>query len=354
MPTPANIRILVVDDSSFMRKAIARMVEDASGLEVIGTARDGLEAVKMAEELQPDIVTLDIEMPVMDGLTALKQVLRVCEARVLMVSSLTTAGSDATLRAMKLGAADFIAKGQSQVCTEIFGLESAIIEKIRAIAQQKKPTLRVDVSAESTSDQPMKLRASDFDLIVIGSSTGGPPVLEDLLTPLPAQFPVPIVIAQHMPETFTATLAKRLDARSGLNVLHGEAGMPLQGGQGYILPGGKNTIITGKPHGVLKLSNMIEHTDWPYKPSVNALFDSAAKVCGSRTLGMMLTGMGEDGLIGSRELKAKRGKLIAQDHDSCVVYGMPKAITQAGLVDASLPPEMMIESLLSLSSARAA
>lgn len=353
MSDSQNIRVLVVDDSAFMRSAIGRMIREADGLDLVGSARDGLEGIGLAEKLKPDVVTLDIEMPVMDGLTALKQIRRVCGAAVLMVSSLTTEGSHATLRALQMGAADFIAKGQSQICTSIVEMESELIGKIRAVAPCAsegcdKSSTRSKTTQRATEDTPPRLRSEQFTLVVVGSSTGGPPALEALLKDLPADFPLPIVIAQHMPSAFTQTLSDRLDGLSKVRVLHAEGQHALQAGHVYVIPGGQNNFVRRRADGAMLLQASNEATTWPYKPSVNLLFSSATAAARGRVLGIMLTGMGEDGLNGSRELRAAGGTLLAQDHASCVVYGMPKAITQAGLTQASLNPELLSVCLKSM------
>ncbi len=340
------IRVLVVDDSAFMRTAVSGMLKKASDIEVAGTARNGVEAVAKAKALQPDVVTLDIEMPEMDGLTALPQIKRVSKAAVIMLSSLTREGSEAALAAMRRGAEDVLAKDNSQVSVNIGDIERDLLEKVRVFgrrSQQKKHT-----AATHDTRVPRhlaKLDLSDYDALAIGSSTGGPPVVERLICSLPSDFPLPVLLAQHMPEMFTRAMSERLDGLSALRVRHAQPGVPVKRGEAYIAPGGKHLRLRHLNGRNLRLEVSEKPTEALYKPSVNELFASAADAFGERTLAIMLTGMGDDGLIGSRELHAKGGTLLAQDEASCVVYGMPKAVTEAGIVAASLNPDQMIQLL---------
>jgi len=343
MDNSAPIRVLVVDDSAFMRKAISGMFAAEAGFEVVGIARDGLDAVHQAREKKPDVVTLDVEMPKLDGLSALPRIRQVCDAAVIMVSSLTTEGSEAALTALRLGASDMVAKDASQISLSIGNLQQELLGKVRAIAGNHNS------AAPKPSARPAsavnKLAFSKFDVLVIGSSTGGPPVLETLLNPLPATFPLPIVVAQHMPLIFTKAMAARLDGASGLHVLHGERGLPLLPGHAFIAPGGQHARIQRGLNGRLRLDVSDQPAESLYKPSVNELFRSAAAVCKGRTLAIVLTGMGEDGLEGARLLHPAGATILAQDPESCVVYGMPKAVTQAGLIAASLCPDQMLKLL---------
>ncbi len=350
-----SIGVLVVDDSAFMRRAIQTMLSRQEGLTVLGAAQDGLEAVEACQRLQPDVVTLDIEMPRMDGLTALRQIKRVCRASVLMVSSLTTAGSVATFSALRSGADDFIAKDLSQVSLDIVKIESDLVAKVRqlGIVSRTRATVPKTI-AVSSCDEPPKLRASHFDVVLIGSSTGGPPVLESILTALPAEFPLPVLVAQHMPLLFTRTMAQRLDEVCAMKVEHAAGGMRAEPGCVYIAPGGNHLRLRGLLGGVKLLEVSPRPTEALYKPSVNELFASAAKACAARCLAVVLTGMGDDGLEGGRTLHAAGGTILAQEPNSCVVYGMPRAVSQAGLITASLTPTQIAETLCCMSSRAAA
>lgn len=346
------IKVLVVDDSAFMRTAISGMLKSAAGVEVVGTARNGVEAVARAKALKPDVVTLDIEMPEMDGLTALPQIKRVCQAAVIMLSSLTREGSEAGLTAMRLGAEDVLAKDNAKVSVNIGNIGETLLAKVHALGRRRK-TSQPNSGPVRKINSSAKIALSDYDAIVIGSSTGGPPVLEQLICSLPRKFPLPILLAQHMPELFTRTMAERLDGLSPLQVHHAQTGMRVQPGEVYVAPGGKHLKlrhINRRQHRIEVSTNPV---DALYKPSVNELFASAAQAYGGRCLAIVLTGMGEDGLIGAQELHAMGATILAQDQSSCVVYGMPKAITEEGLVKASLNPDQMI-SLLAQAIANAA
>lgn len=352
--------MLVVDDSLFMRRAISEMISSEPGLEVVAQAKNGQEAVEKAKALLPDVVTLDVEMPVMNGLEALKLIRR--EARrpgggappaVLMCSSLTTEGSHEALAAMRLGAADVIAKDASQFSTTIKEMRDDLVEKIReiAIAARRRAMMPAPRTGVGADEQPTpSLSATQFDLLVIGSSTGGPPVLETLFAALPAGLPMPIVVAQHMPLMFTKSMAQRLDTQSAVTVAHGEDKMPLLPGTAYILPGGLHGRVVKNALGKMSLDISPEPKTAVYKPSVNELFSSAAKATGRRTLAIMLTGMGDDGKMGARELKAAGAKQLAQNAATCVVYGMPRAVIEEGMGTA-LTPDQIAKALTSLGGA---
>lgn len=353
------MRILVVDDSGFMRRALVRMITSEPGMRVVAEAKDGAEGLRLAKELAPDVVTLDVEMPGMDGLTALPKILSETACQVLMVSSLAKQGSREALKALALGAADFVTKDASHVRLQIDDIRDELIGKLKALggSRQRRPGLAkppalTAAEAVATARQPVRSRlalsASEFDLILVGSSTGGPPVLEAIVTRLPADMSAPVVIAQHMPPMFTAAMAGRFDAASAVTVVQAADGMPLYPGTVYIAPGGKQTHVK-RAGGRFMVRVNEEPASALYKPSVDVLFSSAAQAGASaRTLAVVLTGMGEDGLIGGRELKAGGAKLLAQDEATSVVYGMPKAITAAGLVEASLRPLEIAATLASL------
>jgi two-component system chemotaxis response regulator CheB len=348
--------VLVVDDSAFMRQALRRMIEADPGFKVVDSAANGQEGLDKARLLKPDLITLDIEMPVMDGLTALRKIRTEVHPRpaVLVCSSLTSAGSHEALKALRMGAADVIAKDGSNFALSAERIRDDLLAKLKAIAAGV--TAKVDEAAlkvKGLIDKNTRFKPDQFDVLVIGSSTGGPPVLETILTSLPADMPVPTIVAQHMPATFTKSLSERLDQESAVSVVHGEDGMPLHAGTVYVIPGGKHGRV--KKAGLGKLTLEISDTpaDALYKPAVNELYTSAAAL-GKRALAVILTGMGDDGLIGARAIKAAGGTIIAQDMPSCVVYGMPKAVAQAGLADGSMPPEEIAAVLRTLSPGAAA
>lgn len=343
------MRVLIVDDSAFMRRAIRQMLTTDPQIEVVGTARNGREGVEMAGSLKPDVVTLDIEMPEMDGLTALKQIMRESPTQVLMLSSLTTEGSHVALQALKLGAADVLAKDMSQFSLSITNIQDDLLRRVRALGGIRKAR-QFAPPAPRLDHAPPKFRPGQFDVVCIGSSTGGPPVLEKILEALPATFNTPIVVAQHMPAVFTQSMTERLNDSCNLRVVHVDQRMPLEPRTIYIARGSHNIHIRKLGLARWELITNKEPADTIYWPSVDVLFHSAAQHTGSRTLAIVLTGIGEDGLLGATELFKRQSVILAQDQETCVVYGMPKAVTEKALIAASLPPEEIAKSLLTLAS----
>ena len=348
----AKSRVLVVDDSAFMRRAISLMLSEDPGIDVVATARNGREGVELAAKLRPDVITMDIEMPEMDGLTALRRIMREHPTQVLMLSSLTVDGSVAALQAMRIGAADVMAKDNSQVSLSITNIKADLLARVKALAAARHAArARPSVAAvEPPIDQPPVFRPGQFDVVCIGSSTGGPPVLETLLANLPASFTTPILIAQHMPELFTRSMSQRLDDISPLRVVHAEDGMTLDKATAYVAPGGHHLHLhkVGLARYQLRVNH--EPASAIYRPSVDALLASAATATTSRTLAIILTGIGADGLEGGRFLHAAGATILAQAAESCVVYGMPKAVTENGLVAAALTPTQMVQSLATLAA----
>lgn len=398
------IRVLVVDDSAFMRNAISSYLTQDAGIEVVGTARDGVDCLEKVKQLQPDVITLDLEMPRMDGLETLKQLMSTTPLPVIMISSLTEFGAEATLKAMEAGAMDFIPKTMAND-KEAFGDE--IRRKVKLLAR-RKAFIRLKYSAQRQSRKPSPLpstpspapapHTSRFssptppppprsgsslprhagtgtlhggslssgqgsttatrtvqtssarcrgarDIVVIGVSTGGPPVVQKILSALPANLPACILVAQHMPASFTGPFAKRLDGVCALSVTEAVNGDKLVNGHAYICPGGRHigiqmrgplaeVLVTDEPKSAL------------YKPTVNLLMETAGKCMGRRVLGVMLTGMGSDGVDGARVLKEKGGWLIAQSEATCVVYGMPKAVVDAGLADQVVDADDIAEQII--------
>jgi len=330
----------VVDDSAFMRKAISTMLEKDPEIKVIDTAKNGQECIEKVKKLDPDVITLDIEMPVMDGLTALKHIMMENPKPVIMVSSLTTEGAEATFKALELGAMDYIPKQLSKVSLEIVKIEKELIQKVKAVAKKKvKPKFFKKLEKEKPKKEEivevvkkLERRAVKHDIVGIGVSTGGPPTLQYILSNLPKDFPAAILIAQHMPAAFTPSFAKRLNELSPLEVKEAESFDKIKEGHVFIAPGGKHLKIKQKG-GWIEVIVSEEPKDAIYKPSASILLESIAKEVGRRGLGVILTGMGSDGLEGAKLLKEKGGRVIAQSKETCVVYGMPKAVVEAGIAD---------------------
>ncbi|WP_045215081.1 protein-glutamate methylesterase/protein-glutamine glutaminase [Desulfonatronovibrio magnus] len=345
------IKVVVVDDSAFMRKAISTMLKKDPEIDVVGMARNGQEGLELVRKLDPDVVTMDIEMPVMDGLTALKHIMMEMPRPVIMVSSLTTDGAEATLKAMEYGAVDFISKQLSKVSLDIVKIENDLQAKVKAVARKKARTVRL-AAIQRPKRVPRVVREIPDsvsgkvvrDVVVIGVSTGGPPAVQKILAELPASFPASILIAQHMPAAFTGPFARRLNDSTGLNVKEAESGDVLKPGWVYIAPGGQHLKIIQKVYRI-EVGVGLEPVDALYKPSANVLFTSAAQGVGKRAVGVILTGMGNDGLLGARDLKLKGGLVLAQSEDTCVVYGMPKAVVDDGLADQVVELEAMANAI---------
>ncbi len=330
------IRVLVVDDSAFMRKALTKMLEGDPQIEVVGIARDGIEALEKVAELDPDLVTLDVEMPKMDGLEALGRIMAERPRPVLMVSSLTDEGAEVTLQALDAGALDFIPKGSSGNLLGVMQIEASLRDKVKVLARRRVRPAEPRPAPARPEQSPARLGPARY--VAIGASTGGPPALQKFFSSLPADFPAPVVVVQHMPKAFTGPFARRLSGVGPLEVKEAETGDRLERGHAFVAPGGSHLVLRNQGGGIV-----LQVTDRPpdtlHKPSVDVTFRSFAEVIGRPTLAVVLTGMGSDGLEGVRALKGTGCSAIAQEARSCVVYGMPRAVVEAGLADAVLPVE---------------
>ncbi len=326
-------------------------MEEDSGIQIVGMATNGEEALQKIEELDPDVVTLDIEMPKMDGLTALEHIMKTKPRPVIMISSLTEEGAQATLKAMELGALDFLPKSMSSQ-NEIFGFE--LTKKIKLLArkkalmqlrfgmQQKAGGAVPSCGSKSVAATPCK---GVRDIVGIGVSTGGPPAVQKVLSALPANFPATILIAQHMPAAFTGPFAKRLDSVCNITVSEAVNGERPKSGHAYVAPGGKHMrLVLRGPLMEIEISE--EPSTALYKPSATELMESIALCNPRKSLGLILTGMGSDGLEGIRTLRDKGGYIMAQDEASCVVYGMPKAIVDANLSDHTLDIDDVADAIM--------
>ncbi|RTE66831.1 chemotaxis response regulator protein-glutamate methylesterase [Amphritea opalescens] len=347
------VRVLVVDDSFFFRNRIKQILANHPDITVVDTAKDGVEAVEKAKQLKPDVITMDVEMPKMDGITALKQIMHECPCQVIMLSSLTRRSASVTLEALAQGAADYMEKDarawvSGSGSEESAHIESILAEKILVLGRQKQRpasfiSARTQEHAVSATAIPRASRVDkqahgvhwpECDIVTIGSSTGGPAALQFILTQIPADFPVPILLTQHMPKAFTSVFAKRLDDLSLISIKEAENGDQLKPGHAYLAPGGQQMILDPANSGKLIIRASDERMT--YKPSVDLTFASVAKGYGNRALALVMTGMGADGCDGARILKNAGATVWAQDKESCTIFGMPKAIIQADLADAVL------------------
>lgn len=362
------IKVLVVDDSSFFRRRVSEIINSESRLEVIDVAVNGREAVEKAKSLKPDVITMDIEMPVMDGITAVREIMAAAPTPILMFSSLTHDGAKATLDALDAGALDFLPKKFEDIARNREEAVSLLQQRVIQIASKRafmrrpiaRPTASTSTTTRSlgsktaspvtptpTRPAATKYRASGkkYQLTAIGTSTGGPVALQKILTRLPMNYPHPIVLIQHMPATFTAAFASRLNTLCKIQVKEAQDGDVLQPGVAYLAPGGKQMMVDGRA-GAARLRIIDGGDRMNYKPCVDVTFGSAAKVYGDKVLSLVLTGMGADGREGARMLKSSGSTIWAQDEESCVVYGMPQAVAKAGISSEDLPLDRIAERML--------
>lgn len=336
------IKVLVVDDSIFMRNIISDMLAEEHDIEIVGKARNGKEAVKLNKELSPDVITLDVEMPVMNGLEALKEIMKDKPTKVIMVSSLTTEGARETIEAIENGAFDFVQKPSGTISLDIRTVKKDLIEKIRVSLKANMKVLERSAKDEKVKlskfmfNKPKK-RKDDFlhfgnKVIAIGISTGGPKALQNIIPELPQNINAGILIVQHMPPKFTKSLADRLDLLSNIRVKEAEDGDEIVNGQAYIAPGNYHMIAkyeNGKK--IIRLNQ--EATYSGHRPSANVLFKSVAEVYKKNAIGVIMTGMGGDGAEYLKVMKENGAKTIGQSKDTCVVYGMPRVANELGAVD---------------------
>ncbi|MCW9024349.1 MAG: chemotaxis response regulator protein-glutamate methylesterase [Gammaproteobacteria bacterium] len=346
-------RVLVVDDSGFFRRRVAEMLNDDARLEVIGMAENGQDAISKTAELKPDVITMDIEMPIMDGITATKTIMSRTPTPIIMFSSLTTDGAKATLDALDAGAMDFLPKKFEDIAKDRDEAKKLLCQRVFSLARKRPVQARRPVAPSTTSTKATTPTSSlgtkaasahttitaprlassttgPIKLLAIGTSTGGPVALQAVLTKLPANFPIPIVLMQHMPGTFTPAFANRLDQLCNISVKEAKDGDVLKPGTALLAPGGMQMTIDGRA-GNARVKVIESDPSMTYKPSVDFSFASIAKVYPKETLAVVLTGMGADGREGAKILKQTGSEIWAQDEASCVIYGMPAAIVQAGL-----------------------
>lgn len=396
-----TVSVLIVDDSGFFRKRLHEILNSVPEITVVGAASNGREAIDLAKKLRPDVITMDYEMPVMDGVTAVRHIMAECPTAIMMFSSLTYEGARVTLDALEAGAVDFLPKNFEDVARDFGKMQEELKVRILAIAKKSngaiakpavtepaekeviqetvhagsygnssrqdsnrtdalvKRTERTSRPIGSTADSE-NLRQSDpsqhrpsgrtqkrihhpVDVLLIGASTGGPVAIQKVLTKLPANFPIPVIVVQHMPSTFTPAFAERLNSLCAITVKHAEEGDLLQPGVVIVAQGAKQMLITGqRPQ--IKIVEGDERLS--YKPSVDVTFGSAAKAFPGRVLAVVLTGMGADGREGCRMLKQSGSTIFTQSQKTCVIYGMPMAVDKAGYSDASFDIDVMGEQIV--------
>jgi two-component system, chemotaxis family, protein-glutamate methylesterase/glutaminase len=344
-------RVLVVDDSAFSRKVIRDVLARDPAIEVVGIARDGLEALEKVNELHPDVVTLDLLMPDLDGVGVLRALPREAAPKVVVVS-MAQADSDLAVEALQLGAVDLVSKPTARATDRLYELGDELVAKVKTAA---RATPRLGAVVQPARDRRPVLLGIERGkaaarLVVIGASTGGPQALTWLFSNLPAGLPFPIAIALHIPSGYTAPMAARLSQIGGVAVEEARDGMELAGGRAVIAPGGMHLRVQAIG-GRLVARTSREPVAVLHHPSVNVLFESAAKHVGAAVVGLVLTGMGDDGLVGARAIRSAGGRVLAESAASCVVYGMPRVVIEAGLADAEAPLAALPARLLELAYA---
>jgi len=336
-----KLRVLIVDDSSFMRMAIRGILAKAQGIEVVGIAADGQEGVEKALALKPDLITMDVEMPRMDGIAALKQIMAKQPTRVLMVSTLTCEGARATFEALESGAIDYVPKNVSDCkdAQQIF--QAALLAKVQEASLSSVPRRGVGIAPRVV--QPPQVRPSQFahkriGCVGIGASTGGPVALQEVLSRIPVNFPHGIVVAIHMPKAFTGPYADRLNAKCSLSIREAANGDIVKGGEVLIAPGGQHTSLVRQGSNiVVRTAPISDFPNYIYIPSVDQMMTSLCDASNGSMLGVILTGMGNDGFKGMKHLKEKGGLTLVQNEATSTIYGMPRACIEGKVADVILP-----------------
>jgi len=349
-----KIRVLVVDDSALMRMMISDILNSERKIEVVATAKDGEDGIKKVTELKPDVVTLDVEMPRLDGLQALGYIMSEIPTPVVMVSAYTQEGAEATLRALEYGAVDFVAKPSGPISGDINTVGDELIAKVKTAATVNLDNLEF-IRPKKVSENYIKPRSQKdvpgVKVVAIGASTGGPRALGQILPQLDPDIAAGLLIVQHMPIKFTKAFAARLDRESKIDIKEAKAGDKIEPGRALIAPGDYHMTVRRKMSGKETAGIIDLNQDPPVyglRPTVDKMMLSAAEVYGDKTVAVILTGMGSDGAKGMRAIKENKGRTIAQDKDTCVVYGMPKAAVREGAVDKVIPLDKIAEEIMKM------
>jgi two-component system, chemotaxis family, protein-glutamate methylesterase/glutaminase len=339
------LRVLVVDDSAYVRKVFKQMLSRSPFIEVVGTARDGHEALEMVEQLQPDVITCDLIMPVMDGVDFVRQQMRRCPVPIVIVS-IANEGSELVLTALDCGAVDFVQKPTALATEKIFEVSDELIGKVKAAASVNLAPLQATIARQYPATLSFVSQTKLVDIVVLGISTGGPQALKYMIPQLPAQLPVPVLMVMHMPVGYTEMYAQRLNEIAQLNVREAHDNEIVEAGVVLLAPAGRHLSLRRQTNGAIITHLSSRPFDTPHRPSVDVLFQSAAEIFGSRTLGVVMTGMGNDGKQGAAWIKSQGGLVFTESEESCVVYGMPWSVDEAGLSDQSVTLEKMAQAIL--------
>lgn len=338
------VRVLIVDDSAFVRKVIKQMLSRSPFLDVVGVARDGAEALELVEELRPDVVTLDLNMPGTDGLSFLRQQMARRQVAVLIVS-IASRNGEQVLEALEAGAVDVVQKPTALATEKVLEMGDELVAKVKAAASARLVALTAPPPRQNLPVKAFDRRPTAVDVVVIGISTGGPQALKYLIPQLPADFPVPVVVVLHMPIGFTELYARSLAEVSRLQVAEAREGDLVRPGMVFLAPAGYHLSFARRPDGTVVMHLDLNPLEFMHRPAADVLFHSAAEVYGSRVLGLVMTGMGSDGTQGAAWIKAQGGRILTEAEESCVVYGMPRAVIEAGLSDRTVPLARMAEAL---------
>jgi two-component system chemotaxis response regulator CheB len=343
MTSNPHIRVLVVDDSAYIRKVVKEMLSRSPAIEVVGTARDGEDALEQVERLHPDVVTCDLIMPGMDGVEFIQRQMARNPVPIVIVS-IAADSSDRVLSGLDAGAIDFVQKPTALATERVFEVADDLVAKVTAAAaaplgRARSATVEVPIAEARTF-------RNRYSVLVIGVSTGGPQGLKAVVPRLPPDFPAPIVIVLHMPIGYTEAYAKRLDEASALTVVEASEGEELRPGVVLVAPAGRHLTFHRNGNGQVQTRLDVRPLDTPHRPSVDVLFHSAADVYGDRVLGIVMTGMGDDGREGAAWIKASGGTVLTEAEESCVVYGMPRAVVDAGLSDGAVPLDRLAATIL--------
>lgn len=339
------LRVLVVDDSAYVRKIFKQMLLRSPFIEVLGAARDGQEALEMVEQLKPDVVICDLIMPVMDGVEFVREQMRRRPVPIV-IASIANEGSELVLTALDCGAVDFVQKPTALATEKIYEVSDELISKVKAAADVKMAPLTTTIARQYPAVSPPASQAKLVDIIVLGISTGGPQALKYLIPLLPAELSVPVLMVMHMPVGYTEMYAQRLDELSQLKVREARDAEQVEAGVVLLAPAGRHLSLQRQANGEIMTHLSARPFDTPHRPSVDVLFQSAAEIYGNRTLGVVMTGMGNDGKQGAAWIKAQGGLVFTEAEESCVVYGMPWSVVEAGLSDQSVPLEKMAQAIL--------
>jgi two-component system chemotaxis response regulator CheB len=349
------IRVVIADDSAFMRKKIKEILAGDPNIQVVAAARDGQEAVDYVKEHEPDVVTMDINMPVMDGITALQIIMATSPRPVLMLSSLTQEGALTTFECMELGAFDYVGKPSGTISTDLDRQAAEIIAKVKAASrcrikrETKRKSLATTVKRPLSLPRPSVVKDQTARRVVaIGVSTGGPKTLLEILPYLPADLDAAVVVVQHMPESFTGQFAKRLNDACRIPFKEAEAGDLLQAGHGYLARGGKHLVFSRRIGGGAMARYSTQPAESLHIPSVDVMMDSAVQAFGSEVIGVLLTGMGDDGAAAMVNVRRAGGQTIAEDESTCIVFGMPAQAIERGGADFVLPCHEIADKIASL------